>query len=253
MFFLSKVREKKILKEDFFVLFLIFVSFTLILIPELVYVKDIYPAHYRANTMFKLVYQAFIMLAFVSSFAIVRIVGVTKNYLFYLISIILLAPVFSYPYLAVKSYYGDLKIYSGLDGTSYLKNRHPEDYQAIKWIEKNIKGRPVIVEAQGDSYTDYARISANTGLPTILGWTVHEWLWRGTYDIPAPRIDEVKAIYENADRERTIQILKKYNVALIYVGNLEREKYPNLIESKFNTLGEVIFEIGKTKIYKIEI
>ena len=34
----------------------------LILLPEIVYVKDIYSGDYkRANTMFKLTYQAFIM------------------------------------------------------------------------------------------------------------------------------------------------------------------------------------------------
>jgi len=68
-------------------------------------------------------------------------------------------------------------------------------------------GQPVIVEAQGDSYTDYARISANTGLPTILGWTVHEWLWRGDYSVPAARIDDVRAIYEDG-LQTTINLLK---------------------------------------------
>jgi len=60
------------------------------------------------------------------------------------------------------------------------------------WINKNIKGQPTILEAQGDSYTDYGRVSVNTGLPTVMGWTVHEWFWRNSYDIVAPRIEDVK-------------------------------------------------------------
>ena len=48
---------------DVFVLIMIFVSTLLLIFPEFFYIKDIYPAHYRANTMFKLGYQAFMMLS----------------------------------------------------------------------------------------------------------------------------------------------------------------------------------------------
>ena len=57
--------------SDIFVLLLIVLSTILIIIPELIYVKDIYPAHYRANTMFKLVYQSFIMLSIASAYIII--------------------------------------------------------------------------------------------------------------------------------------------------------------------------------------
>ena len=157
-----------------------------------------------------------------------------------------------YPYFAINSYYGDLKTYHGLDGLKYLKNLYPTDYEGILWINKNIKGQPVILEAQGDSYTDYARVSSNTGLPTVLGWTVHEWLWRGTYDIPAPRIPEVQKMYESEDLEETKNLLKKYEVSLVFFGNLEREKYTNLNEDKFKTLGKVIYENGETRIYSLK-
>ncbi len=243
--------KNKIKSEDIFILSLILVSSLLILIPELIYVKDIYPAHYRANTMFKLVYQSFILLSLVSTYTIARIVGGTKNILFYLISVILLTIVLIYPYFAVKSYYADFKNYVGLDGTIYIKDKRINDYNAIIWINANIPGRPVIVEAQGDSYTDFGRVSANTGLPTILGWTVHEWLWRGTYDIPAPRIEEVKNIYESTDDKLTKNLLEKYDVEYIFVGDLEREKYQNLNEDKIKRFGKSIYESGNTKIYKL--
>ena len=132
-----------------------------------------------------------------------------------------------------------------------MKGRLISDYEAVMWLNENIKGRPVIVEAQGDSYTDYGRISANTGLPTILGWTVHEWLWRGSYDIPAPRIEDVRLIYESDDLDETKALLEKYDVEYVYLGNLEREKYPNINDSKFESLGDVIFETRQTRIYKI--
>ena len=109
----------------------------------------------------------------------------------------------------------------------------------------------MILEAQGDSYTDYARISSNTGLPTVLGWTVHEWLWRGTYQITAPRIEDIKTLYESENLDITKSLLKKYNVSYVYIGNLEYEKYPSLNVKKFESLGDVAFEEKTTKIIKL--
>ena len=257
LIFLFLKLKSKLNPADIFVLILIALSTLLIIIPELVYIKDIYPAHYRANTMFKLVYQAFIMLSISSGYIIVRLflswklkVGSWKL-AYWVIGSIGLLVVFIYPYFAINSYFGNLKTYHGLDGTKYLKNLYPTDYEAILWINKNIKGQPVILEAQGDSYTDYARVSSNTGLPTVLGWTVHEWLWRGTYDIPSPRIAEVQTLYETESIEDTKKLIDKYKIELVFVGNLEREKYPKLNEQKFRTLGKIIYENGNTMIYEL--
>lgn len=271
---------KKLLETDIFVFLLIILGTILIILPEFIYLKDIYPAHYRANTMFKLVFQSFIMLSIASGYIIIRIISsfkiqVTrwafdyrpyksrlsfpktsfKKKLFvisYLLSVIvLLSLVLTYPYLAIKSYYGDLKTQKPLDGTAYFKTLNSSDYEAISWINKNIKGQPVTLEAQSDSYTDFARISANTGLPTVLGWTVHEWLWRGTYDIPAPRIADVEAIYKTPDIKTARNLLKKYDVKYVYVGTLEYQKYPALVESKFQSLGKIIYKNQGAKIYQI--
>lgn len=250
IFFVFK-KNKKINEVDLFVFMLILLSTILIIVPEFIYVKDIYPMHYRANTMFKLVYQAFIMLSISTIYIFTRIVTSTKNLFYLLICILLFGLVLYYSKLAVKSYYGDLNNYSGLDGEKYLINIHPNDYLAINWINKNIKGQPVMLEAQGDSYTDYERISANTGLPTILGWTVHEWLWRGTYDMMVPRIQEVQTIYESRNIQDIIPIITKYNIQYIYVGKMEHQKYPDLYEQKFNQIGKIVYENQSVKIYKI--
>ena len=211
--------------------------------------------------MFKLVFQSFIMLSLSTGYIIARIGSVlkrlpgTKGKIFILVfftgTFMLLLIIFSYPYYAVMSYYGELKTHHGLNGISYLKDRYPTDYEAIVWLNKNIEGQPVILEAQGDSYTDYARVSSNTGLPTVLGWTVHEWLWRGSYDIPAPRIEEIKTIYESDDLKQTKDLLEKYEVQYVFLGDLEREKYLEINEEKFEELGEVIFQKGQTKIIQV--
>lgn len=253
-------RSKKIFSSDLFVLFLILLSTLLIAIPEFAYMKDIYPAHYRANTMFKLVFQSFIMLSFATGYIIIRLSQAfkeqTKNRYLYPLFVILVTPllflVFSYPYFAIMSYYGELSTYHGLNGTAYLEDKYPSDAKALTWLQENISGQPVILEAQGDSYTDYGRISANTGLPTVLGWTVHEWLWRGTYDIPAPRIEEIKSMYESPNLQQTKDLLQKYNVEYVILGELEHEQYLELNERKFEDLGEVVFQDGETKIIQLD-
>ncbi len=255
-------KTKKIIDIDYFVIALILLSTILIIIPEFFYVKDIYPTYYRANTMFKFVYQAFMMLSISSAYILIRIVTyikanrIKKLHIGFLLvwaffALIGLSLVAIYPYFAITSYYPIPKQYVGLNGTTYLKNLYPTDYQAINWINAHISGNPVILEAQGDSYTDYARISSNTGLPTILGWTVHEWLWRGTYDIPAPRITEVKTMYETSSLSQARALLEKYHVKYVFVGDLEREKYPNLQDGKFSVLGKPVFRSGQTTIYKL--
>jgi YYY domain-containing protein len=253
-------RTKRYAQTDVFVVLLIILSTFLIIIPEFFYLKDIYPTYYRANTMFKLVFQAFIMLQICSAYIIVRmsvLMGFVRLkqriiiYCFLIVSAFLVCMVMMYPYLAVNAYYDGFKTYEGLDGISYLKTLYPDDYLAIMWLNQNIQGQPVILEAQGDSYTDYARISANTGLPTVLGWTVHEWLWRGSYDVPAPRITDVQTMYNSTDVLYTKALLGKYNVQYVYVGTLEYQKYPHLDQQKFGQLGHIVYKHGATTIYKL--
>lgn len=249
--FLWKNAKRRIQPSYIYSIILIIVATLLIVIPEFVYIKDIYPDHYRANTMFKLTYQAFIMLSLVSSVVITTVIKPRKNILLSAVTILFLAIVLLYPRFAVYSYYNNLEAYQGLDGTAYLKDRYPSDHEAIHWLNTTISGQPVILESQGDSYTDHARISANTGLPTVLGWTVHEWLWRGTYDIPAPRVDEVQTLYETSDLKTARELLTKHNVKYVYIGNLEREKYTNLSEEKFKALGNIVFTNENVTIYAI--
>src|SRR3970282_2034274 len=65
-----------------------------------------------------------------------------------------------------------------LDGTSYLAAENPADLAAITWINESLP-TGVIAEAIGGSYSQYGRISAHTGLPTVLGWGGQEVPGRG--------------------------------------------------------------------------
>jgi uncharacterized membrane protein len=259
LLFLKKM-GKKAKEIDHFVLVLALVSWSLILVPEVLRVKDIYiNSHQRANTMFKLTYQAFVVFSLLSGFIAVRLISALRRgwgkKIFSILFVVGLGILLIYPRQAIRSYYDPNRERPEgsrtLDGLSYLSEIYPDDYQAILWLNEKVTGAPVIVEAVGESYTDHARVSANTGLPTILGWRVHEWLWRGSFDIPGKRTDEVTAIYVSGDEARIRGLLEKYQVELIFVGTLERETYPNLNEEVFASLGKVIFESGGTRIYRI--
>lgn len=255
LLFLKFKRKYQITKSDIFVGILIFVSTLLIIVPEFIYVKDIYPLHYRANTMFKLVYESFMMLSLCLGYIFVKLISNIKRKKILLSFVIpafaILTLIIIYPNFAINSYYRDLKTYEHLDGTSYLQGLYPGDYNLINWINNNIKGQPVILEASGDSYTDYARISANTGLPTVIGWSVHEWLWRGTYDIVAPRIKDVEDLYTSVDIPKTKALVKKYNIKYVVISALEKQKYTNLNSDKFSTFGKIIYKNNGALLYKI--
>lgn len=255
-FYLIVIKGRQKLSQledhDFFPLLLAGFATILIIIPEFFYVKDIYPAHYRANTVFKFGYQAFIIFGLASGYALMRILSKVKNIPYRLVVVALFFLVAIYPNFAIRSYYHDLKGEQSLDGLSYLNTLYPGDYQTILWIRQNIKNQPIILEGQGDSYTDYARISSNTGLPTVIGWPVHEWLWRGSYDEAGKRSSEVTTLYESADVNLTQQLLKKYKVSYVVIGKLERDKYKNLNEAKFQQLGQMVFQNTDIKIYQMQ-
>ena len=235
------------------------ISILLIIFPEFFYFKDIYPMHFRSNTMFKLGYQAFMMFSIVSGYAIVKAVVERRHKIFLLFLIPQLFLVSIYPLFSVRSYFDSLRTYKGLYGLSWLAEQYPDNFAAIGWLNQHAVCRtgdascknPVIVEADGDSYTDYEQMSAFTGLPTIVGWAVHEWLWRGSYDVVAPRRSEVQTIYDPGYLDNTELILQKYHVRYIIVGTSEWQKYPKLSLAKFASLGKKVFFQGQTSIYEV--
>lgn len=251
----NKLNIKKATLSDVFVLSLLILATLLIIMPEVFYIKDIYIyEHRRANTMFKLVYQAFILYSLASGYILVRLKLSLKRVLFGIYALVFSLVFIShliYPYFATKSYYS-FKEYHGLWGLDFLEDKYPDNYAAIKWLNANVEGQPNIIEAAGDSYTTYNQVSMATGLPTVQGWLVHEWLWRGGYDQPGARAEEVKTVYESTDIEKVKPILQKYSVKYIFIGDKEYEKYPQLNTQKFEEIGaNIVFESGKTKIFQL--
>ncbi len=218
----------------------------LILLPEIIYIQDIYSGDYkRANTMFKLTYQAFIMFGLCFGYIFTRLVVFGENWKqrrTAVICFVLFAMSVCYVQKAVDSWYGNIfkvKEYRGLDCTAFLETTYKDDVGAINWLNENVKGMPVVLEVNGDSYTDYERVSVMTGLPTVLGWKTHEWLWKSDTDLLDERDADIKTIYTSTDIDAVKELLKKYNVSYIYVGRMENEKYPEVNNELLKSLGEI--------------
>ena len=231
----------------------------LIIFPEFFYFADIYPQHFRSNTMFKLGYQVFIMMSILSGYTITQIWGNRERKQAWLRRgfLLLLAPmlffVSIYPNFAVKSYFEGLKTYRGIYGLTWMKERYPDYFGAVMWIEENIRegSQPVILEANGDSYTDYNMVSAFSGLPSVAGWVVHEWLWRGSYEPIAKRGEEVRQVYEAANEYEARTVLNKYDVKFVVLGSQEREKYLQLNEEVIKQVATPVFTSETVTIYKV--
>ncbi|KUK83978.1 MAG: hypothetical protein XD98_0200 [Microgenomates bacterium 39_6] len=252
---LSK-KNRVISARNLMIVAMVITSVILLILPELIFMKDIYPDHPRANTMFKLTFQAFMMMTLVISW-LGSILGeatfrkkTTVGFQLLAKTMVVLFVVWVgyYSFFGYRDFYGRLSTYQGLDGLTWLQLDAPGDYEGILWLRENAEGRPVVLEAVGESYTTYARVSTFTGFPTVLGWRVHEWLWRGGFDIPAQRTEEVREIYENPGSVRAKQLLKKHQVKYIFIGSKEREAYSNLNYLELKELGETVFQSDETII-----
>ena len=246
---------------DMFALIMGLCAIGLVLIPELVYVRDIYEnGNARANTMFKLTYQAYIMFGMTMAYVIFRFLAVFRRKWLKVAGgagLFLLVWTWGYFGNSVNSWFGnvfDPSRYQGLNATLFLETDFPEDAAGIRWLKKNVEGSPVVLEANGDSYTEYERVSAMTGLPTVLGWYVHEWLWRNDVADLNAKAADVETIYTSGDEEQVRELLEEYDVSYIFVGSCERSKYgENLNNEMLKSLGNVVFQDEWSDTYIVKV
>lgn len=139
------------------------------------------------------------------------------------------------------------------------------DARAIQWLLDNVDGSPVIAEASIGPYRcNGSRISAATGLPTIIGWERHQQQQRYPEDLPH-RVRDVRTLFTSADIVEKAAILNRYNVEFVIVGDLERiypvannecspTGSPEGIESFDRMVGtslDVAYADGSTTIYLV--
>lgn len=166
-----------------------------------------------------------------------------------------------YPVLAVSARTDNFSLARSLDGTVYMNTdqMNQGDAQAIAWLNEHVAGTPVIVEgARYDEYTHLGRVSAFTGLPTLLGWGGHEVQWRynwlqqaGRGDVIGQRLDAVTRIYTDGNARQVLALLHQYSVSYVYVGTAEHQLYPSANLGRFTTFLHVAYHSADVTIYAV--
>jgi YYY domain-containing protein len=154
-----------------------------------------------------------------------------------------------------------------LDGMAFMKyatyddlNRVMDlrqDYDAIRWLQENVQGSPVIVEGNMVEYHWGTRNTIYTGLPNVVGWNWHQRQQRAinVENLIENRIGEVNEFYFTTDPTQAKAFLDKYDVKYIILGQLERALYPGPGLDKFEQLDgglwRSVFREGETVIYEV--
>ncbi len=134
------------------------------------------------------------------------------------------------------------------------------DYEALKWMQQHIPGSPVIAEGYNDNYYRSAtnRVAMYTGLPGIIGWSGHQRQQRAI--LPGQFIDQrirdVHTLYNSEAVLEAQNILTKYDVSYVYVGQLEWVLYSPVGLNKFDQMVEMglleeVYRNAGTSIYKV--
>ena len=236
-------------------------AFGLLLImgPELLYVDDSFgPPSERMNTVFKLYYQAWVILATVSGFAIyfwaslrarLRSGRRALTTLWAVAFAALLLGALYYAPAAVASKAGPPGGQPTLDGLAYLRYGSEAELDAIEYLRK-YAGDSVILEAVGE-WHDAGLISRAAGVPTPLNWPGHQAQWRGESRLITERQADVEMAYTTQDVTEARGILDRYGVELVYVGPRERREYGEEGLAKFAEFMEVAFSEGGVTIYRL--
>ena len=194
--------------------------------PELVYVRDIYEnGNARANTMFKLTYQAYILFGHDHGLCDLpsalpcqtksrKDPGGSRGVLF--------AVDFWIFGNSVHSWFGDVtdpSAYQGLNATAFLETDFPEDAEGIRWLRSNIEGFPGSPGSKrGQLYRvrkgiRYDRASYSPGL----GMYMNGCGEMNVADLNG-RSADVETIYTSNDEEQVKALLEKYQVSYIFPG-----------------------------------
>ncbi len=233
----------------------------------------------RMNTVFKYYLEAWVMLALASAFFLWRIwydsrfrpVPFDAAHLAWL-GIVGALVLFSlvYTVLGTQARLADRfnSMPPTLDGTAYMNDAvHWErehaielkwDLEAINWLQDNVTGSPVILEAHTEQYRWGGRMANYTGLPTVLGWPWHQIQQRGPYGTEVhTRAADVRQIYTTDDLAEAKELLDDYGVRYVVVGDLERVFYPGEGLRKFDIMAQLgaapkVFDNGHTAIYEID-
>ncbi len=232
----------------------------------------------RMNTVFKFYNQVWVLLAIGAAVAVTWLVDRLRRWpidarqVWWLTMGVLVAAMALFPLMAIPAKVRDrITNTTGptLDGMAYMRYGHiydvrgeldlAPDYYGITWMQDNIEGSPVVLEALGErEYLWGNRVSIYTGLPAVVGWRWHQVQQRigGGAGEVEHRYMDVADCYNTTEISLALEIIHRYNVRYIYVGPYERLYYEPRGLAKFSEMaGEgllrIVYDQYGVKIYKV--
>jgi YYY domain-containing protein len=208
----------------------------------------------RMNTIFKIGYQAWLLLAVFGAVALAAapqwLPRRIPRALWIAVAAVLIA--ISSAYVPVGTYARMRAFEDGprVEGRTWLLRSAPGDVLAIEYIREEVPGDAVILEAVGDDYSGFGntRISTFTGRQTVLGWQGHEAQWSHGDQIGTRR-EDVQTMYSSTKIAEVRNLLSRYDVAYAVVGPLEKTFYGNI--GALERLGQPVFDRNGTTVYRL--
>lgn len=241
---------------------------------ELFLIRDVFFGSVpRLNTIFKLSYQAWVLLSLAGAIGIACGLRNLRGRPFAVIAYPALGLAvlgLCYPVLAAFNRTNGFDGATSIDGLAAVRQSDPGEYDLVAWISANTPRDAVIIESSGRrwqpstgaptlidagvDYSDSGRISARTGRATPIGWYFHEVQWRG--DTPANRAefirrqDAVDAAYISGDPEKVMQVMREFGADYLVVGRIEIARYPGLMPD-FSKFLDVAHRSANYVIYQL--
>jgi YYY domain-containing protein len=244
---------------DNFIFLLILGGMILALVPEFVFLKDLFG--YRINTIFKFYYQTWLLWSTAAAYGTITLFRNLKSpnrYIVFIGLALSMIMALFYPIISLQSKTNNFNREDGLtlDGF-YIHSA--ADAEAVGWLREAPPG--VIAEAVGRSYySSDARMATYSGKPNVLGWDFHEIQWRGGSELVMPRKEDMSVLYCTHNWDTAKVILEKYQVSYLVVGDVEYTIYepgndfcPNgLIEEKFINNMIPVYRNERLSIYTMQ-
>jgi len=246
---------------------------------EVIYLRDFLDGgpYRRMNTLFKFYIQVWVLLGLAMGVGVTHVWRYLREAawgwprkvwlvcLSLLLSMVLLYPILGTPARLRDRFSGARPPVGTLDGLAYMTvgsfiwpdGRHrielKYDYEAIMWLLDNVKGLPVILEAPLSYYRAGAlRVASYTGFPTVVGFHQNEQRYGW---MVSERELGVRTLYDSPDLEQALELLDRYHVSYIYVGQLERIEYSAEGLAKFEAMRgkylDLVYENPKVKVYRV--
>jgi len=274
---LSIIFRGRLKNDQVFVLMLALVAVAITAGVEIFFIKDFYQGgdHRRFNTVFKFYLQAWFLLAIASAFLVAHRSKISYNkphsrtmsmlrsfggWIWTMVFFTLFASALIFTFQGPRARrhhdeYRRIDLPLTLDGMAYMKQGvWKNEHRAIMWLNRNVKGTPVILEVSGPDYQyKYGKISANTGLPTVLGWWSH--VDQREYKRNTGRMKrDIVTIYNSLDIPKVLDLLRMYNIEYIYIGVTEKAEYEATGLEKFADLTDYmtpVYANSDVTIYRV--